>query len=199
MSERAPSPPASLLAALQRVSVIRAIGRERGQLGSPLDGRCGAPLRPEHLQPLIERLAGLVYLDGIDVVLGIPEAGNVPAYAFAAQTGLPLVLATNLELELPGLIRFTEDHVLPAARAMHIYGLSAGQNVLIVEDEITTGMTVLNCVRALRAAGVRVDQVASVLAVDDPEARARLAAANLRVHVAEWLPSHLAFRLEPDA
>jgi adenine/guanine phosphoribosyltransferase-like PRPP-binding protein len=184
-----------LAAALQSLPVVHVVGRSRGQIGSPLDGRCGA-LRPHLLQPLIERLAHMVDLKGLDVVVGIPEAGNVPAYAFAALTGLPLVLATNLDLELPGLIDFSEEHALPAAREMHVYGLSAGQRALIVEDEITTGNTVLNCVRAMRAFGVHIDQVASVLAVDEPEARARLEAEDLRVHVAEWLPADLARRLD---
>jgi adenine/guanine phosphoribosyltransferase-like PRPP-binding protein len=191
-------PPAhddAFLEAVRNPGVAHIVGRARGQIANPLDGRYGA-FYPRLLQALIRRLVAMVDLDEIDAVLGIPEGGLVPAYAFAAEAGLPLVLATSSEPEMPGIITFKEDHVEAFEGTKRVYGLSAGQVVLIVEDEITTGNTIVNCVRALRNAGVHIDQVASVLAVDDPEALARLEAEGLTVHVAEWLPPDLTHRLD---
>ena len=41
---------------------------------------------------------------------------------------------------------------------------------------MTSGRTVINCVRALRAAGIRCDQVATIYAADDHAMRARFIA-----------------------
>src|ERR1019366_10692710 len=57
-------------------------------------------------------------------------------------------------------------------------------HVIVVEDEVTSGRTIINTVRALRAAGIRCDQVATIYAADDPEMRARVAAEGIRLHAA---------------
>lgn len=56
--------------------------------------------------------------------------------------------------------------------------------MIVVEDEVTSGRTIINTVRALRAAGIRCDQVATIYAADDPAMRARVAAEGIKLHVA---------------
>ena len=139
---------------------------------------------PDALRPAIARLACEVDLDGIKYVLGIPEGGCIPAYAFAVETGLQVVLASIWQPKVSGLVSFLEEHDPPPVAAKHVYGLAAGDHVLVVEDEVTSGRTIVNCVRALRAAGVRCDQVATVYAADDPTMRARVGAEGIRLHAA---------------
>ena len=52
---------------------------------------------------------------------------------------------------------FCEAHDPPPVTGKHVYGLSPGDQVIVVEDEVTSGRTVVNCVRALRAAGIHCD------------------------------------------
>jgi adenine/guanine phosphoribosyltransferase-like PRPP-binding protein len=163
--------------------VFAIVGRARGQLASPVDGRYG-PMDPAELKPAIARLVGQADLDGIDYALGIPEGSYIPAYAFAAETGLRLVLASIWEANVPGLVTFTEDHNTQFAKAKHFHGLLPGDRVIIVEDEVSSGQTIINCVRALRAAGIHCDQVATVYAADNPVMRARLADEGIRLHAA---------------
>jgi orotate phosphoribosyltransferase len=162
------------------LSVVPIAGRARGQLASPVDGRYG-PLDPEHLRPAISWLARQVDLADARYALGIPEGGCIPAYAFAVETGVRVVLATIWQPSVPGVVSFIEEHDGPAMGGKHILGLSTGDHVIIVEDEVTSGRTVVNCVRALRAAGIRCDQVAAIYAADDPAMRARLAAEAIRL------------------
>jgi adenine/guanine phosphoribosyltransferase-like PRPP-binding protein len=167
------------------LSVRPIIGRARAQLATPVDGRYG-PMNPDDLRPAIEWLAREIDLEGAEYALGIPEGGYIPAYAFAVETGLRVVLASIFQPNVPGLVSFTEEHDEPPISEKHFDGLSAGDHVIVVEDEVTSGRTIINCVRALRAAQIRCDQVATIYAADDPEMRARVAAEGIRLHVA-WL------------
>jgi adenine/guanine phosphoribosyltransferase-like PRPP-binding protein len=173
-----PAPPVTL-------PVRRIVGRARKQLASPVDGRYGA-MDPEDLRPAIASLVEKVDLEGVKYALGIPEGGYIPAYAFAAEVGLRVVLASTFQPDVAEVVSFTEEHDKPPISEKYFDGLVAGDHVIVVEDEVTSGRTVINCVRALRAAGIRCDQVATIYAADDPEMRARVAAEGIRLHVA-WL------------
>jgi len=159
------------------------VGRARGQLASPVDGRYG-PMHPDELREAIARLVREVELDGVKYVLGVPEGGYLPAYAFAAEAGLRLILASIWQPDVPGVVSFIEEHNTPFARGKHFHGLSPGDHVIVVEDEVSSGQTIINCVRALRAAGIRCDQVATIYAADNPDMRARVAAEGIRFHAA---------------
>lgn len=154
-------------------------------VASPLDGRYG-PMDPRALAPLIERLVAMSDLQGIDHILGIPEGGTIPAFAFAARVGRTLALASSWEPEVSGVITFLEEHDGPRA-TKSIYGLARGERVLIVEDEVTTGRTALNCVRALRAAGIGCDQVATVLSLGGEPVAELLRSDGIRLHVAHTI------------
>jgi len=166
-----------------RLPVQPIVGRARGQLASPVDGRYG-PMDPDVLRQAAAWLATQIDLEGVKFVLGIPEGGYLPAYAFAAETGLRLVLGSIWQPSAPGVVSFIEEHNNANARAKHFNGLSAGDHVIVVEDEVSSGQTIVNCVRALRAAGIRCDQVATIYVADDPALHARIAAEGIRLHAA---------------
>ncbi len=167
------------------IQLVPIVGRERQMTTWSFDPRYGSGDAPP-LEAMIRRLISLSDITTVDVVVGIPEGGTVPAFAFATAAAKRLVLATIWQADAPGVIRFQEEHDMPAVRTKYLHGLTAGTKVIIVEDEVTTGQTVLNCVRALRAAGVVVDTVATMFASPDPEVRRRLAAAGVAIHAASW-------------
>src|SRR5262245_5812450 len=111
-----------------RLPVQPIVGRARGQVASPVDGRYGE-MAPRDLQDAIARLAREVDLEGVHFALGIPEGGYLPAYAFALETGLRLVLASVWQPNAPGVVSFVEEHNNPSARGKHIHGLSRGDCV----------------------------------------------------------------------
>ena len=158
-----PQSAADSLIALPVPSVVQIAGRGRGQLTHPLDGRYG-PMDTTALRMAVERLIARTDLSGVKYVVGIPEGGMVPGYVFGSATGLPVVFASLWQPLGPGVITFSEDHDPPQVARKYIYGLSPGDHVIIVEDEVTSGGTVINCVRALRAAQIRCDQVAAIYA-----------------------------------
>src|SRR5664279_1047603 len=125
--------------------VLEIIGRARAQLATHLDGRYGA-MDPGELRPAIAWLVREVDLEGVKYALGIPEGGYIPAYAFAVETGLRVVLASIFQPNVPGVISFIEEHDQAPIAGKHVHGLSAGDHVIVVEDEVTSGRTIVNCV-----------------------------------------------------
>lgn len=151
---------------LESVSIISPVNEPRGQIAHALDGRF-QPLRPAELLSALRELAAGLDVNAIDYILGFPEGGVIPAFGFAHLVDRPLILSTRFVLEGPGVISFDEPHS-GLGKTHYIQGLRAGDRVVVIEDEVTTGRTLVNAVRALRRAGVRIDAAGALLAVDDP-------------------------------
>ena len=183
-----------LLPPIPALEVVSVAGRARGQYAHPLDGRYGA-LDPRELRRVMEWLAAQVDLSDVDCVIGIPEGGIVPAYAFAAATAKRVVFGTVWQPDVADVVGFDEPHEPPSVRTKFLCGLASGERVILVEDEITSGVTVIACVRALRAAGIGCDTVVAVYAADDPAMRERFAAEGTRLCAAATFAPSIGERL----
>lgn len=184
--------PGELDALADRVELLDNADRRRRHMRHPLNGRFG-PLDHAALEAVVDALARAVDPSRVDCVLGFPEAGAVPAFAFARAIDRPLILSSQLALAVPGVITF-EVPGSQLGTVKHLYGLDPGARALIVEDEITTGRTVVAAVRALRAAGVEADEAVALLAVDHPALWRLMAEERIALHVGLRLPPRLAVR-----
>jgi len=121
--------------------------------------------------------ASLDHLDRVDFILGLDAGGIIPTLGMAEASGLPYKIAWKLDLPLPGAVTFSEPHAM--RRDVHAYHIEAGQRILVVDDEVTSGMTLVNLAEALREAGA--DPVGAACLVEDARhhGRERLAAAGL--------------------
>ena len=182
---------------LRSVSLVSAVNQTRDQIGHGLDGRYG-PMNPRELAPFVRDLAAAIDTTDVDYVLGFPEGGVIPAFAFAQVVGRPLIISTRLQMALPGAVTFEEPHS-GLYGTHHLHGLREGNRVVIVEDEVTTGRTVVNAVRALRQSGVHVDRVGAVLAVDDPAMWQSMRDEKISLHDGVRLPPEYAALLRPTA
>lgn len=152
----------------------------RQHLVHGLDGRLRG-MRPRELSAFVRDLAAVIDTSRVDYVLGFPEGGTLPAFAFADLVDRPLVVSTRLRLQIDPAISFEEPHSR-LGPTHWLFGLRAGDRVVIIEDEVTTGRTVVNAVRALRDAGVLVRDVGTLIAVDTPEMWRRMADADVTLH-----------------
>jgi adenine/guanine phosphoribosyltransferase-like PRPP-binding protein len=130
-------------------------------------------------------------MEGVDYVVGFPEGGALPAFAFAQITERPLVLSTRLRLSLSPVISFEEPHTSIGV-THHLHGLREGDRVVIIEDEVTSGRTLVNAVRALRGAGVQVDDVGVLLVVDHPALWKLMTDEKVSLHAQARLPAEYA-------
>ena len=151
-----------------------------------LDGRSVA-MDPKELLSLARELAMDIDMGGVDYVVGFPEGGVLPAFAVAQIVDRPLLLSTRLHLMLAPAISFEEPHTL-LGTTHYLHGLRAAHRVVIIEDEVTTGRTIINAVRALRAAGVHVRDVGVLLAMDTPALWQAMADAEISLHAVIRVP-----------
>lgn len=162
--------------------------RGRGQLVHALDARYER-VNVADFDAAMRGLCRAVDPSTVDCVLGFPEGGTPVAYAAAQILQRALVLSSRMPHDLPNEIQFDEPHNAPGYGRLHyIYALRPNDRVLIVEDEITTGVTIINAVRALKAAGIVIDQALVLLAVDDPEVIRSVEAEGVRLTAHEWVP-----------
>lgn len=119
----------------------------------------------------------LDHLDRVDYILGLDAGGIIPALGLAAASGLPYKIAWKLDLPLRDAVRFTEPHAM--RRDVHAYHIEPGQRILLVDDEVTTGMTLVNLTTALRGAGAQPVGAACLIEDTRHQARTRLAASGI--------------------
>lgn len=139
---------------VERLSVGATSRRER--VIHSLDGL----ENPVHPETLANTGAGLWRLlqeqvpDGlgsVDFLLGLDAGGILPTVALASAAQLPYKIAWKLHLPLDGAVRFSEPHAMRTD--VFAYGITPGQRIVIVDDEITTGRTLADLTRRLREAG----------------------------------------------
>ncbi|MGX1950972.1 phosphoribosyltransferase family protein [Streptomyces anulatus] len=90
-------------------------------------------------------------LGSVDFLLGLDAGGILPTVALASAAQLPYKIAWKLHLPLGGAVRFSEPHAMRTD--VFAYGITPGQRIVIVDDEITTGRTLADLTRRLREAG----------------------------------------------
>ena len=151
------------------------------------------PIDHGALDVLIDAMVARIDVTAVDYVLGFPEGGSVPAYAFGRAVGRPVILASRLPLDLPDRVSFEQPQA-NLGTTQYVYGLKPGDRVMIFEDELTNGHTVVNAARALRAAGIEIDQIAALFVIDHPALWRRISAERLKLHVGVTLPPDYAPR-----
>jgi len=126
----------------------------------PFDGRL-IPLRPEVLKENSKRLADKLDWGRSNYIVGFAEGGILSSYGVAEVTGIPLIGSYRVRLVVDNEIHFTEPH---STRADHyVYGLKNGDRIVIVEDEITTGSTLLSALEEFERNGVIVDDIGAFI------------------------------------
>ncbi|WP_260637103.1 phosphoribosyltransferase [Streptomyces angustmyceticus] len=134
---------------------VRATSRRERVIHS-LDG-LEAPVHPDSLAAAGARLWHLLQeqvpneLGSVDFLLGLDAGGILPTVSLAGAANLPYKIAWKLQLPLDGEVRFSEPHAMRTG--VFAYAISAGQRIVLVDDEITTGRTLADLTRRLREVG----------------------------------------------
>jgi adenine/guanine phosphoribosyltransferase-like PRPP-binding protein len=176
----------------ERVVLVSGAAGAKRHLMHPFNGRFH-PIDHGALDALIDSMVPRVDVARVDYVLGFPEGGSVPAYAFGRAVRRPVILASRLPLDLPDRITFEQPQA-NLGTTHYLYGLRPGDRALIFEDELTNGRTAVNAVRALRRAGIEIAQIAALFAIDHPLLWRRMAAEDITLTVGVTLPPDYAPR-----
>ena len=125
----------------------------------------------EHRQLIAEAMKTILESKGItiDVVAGVATAGIPHATALANLIRLPLIYVRSSPKE-HGLKNQVEGI------------LKAGQNVIVVEDLISTGGSAIKAVDAIRESGGTVNHCMGIFSYDFPEAKKRFEESQCLLH-----------------
>jgi len=130
---------------------------------------------PAGFRLTIGELAGRYRGRRIDKVAGIESRGFIVGAPLAQQLGagfVPLRKRGRLPAETVGhdyALEYGVDRI-----EMHVDAISAGEQVLLVDDLIATGGTAEAAVRLIESAGARVVECCFVIALPDLGGRKRL-------------------------
>jgi adenine/guanine phosphoribosyltransferase-like PRPP-binding protein len=90
----------------------------------------------------------------VDYIIGMDSGGIMPTIALSSSTNIAYKLAWKLNLDIGNKTEFTET--CASGKQVFLYNLIENSNIIIVDDEITTGSTVYNLYEALSQKGINV-------------------------------------------
>lgn len=121
-------------------------------------------MNPEAFRFCLDSMTSLYEKEKIDAVAAIEARGFLFAAPYALRMGVPLILLRK-KGKLPGKtlsrrfsLEYGEDEIF-----VHEADVSAGMNILIVDDLLATGGTIKASCDLLRASGANVAHVFGVI------------------------------------
>ncbi len=131
----------------------------------------GVPfLEPELLEEITTRITEIADMD-IDRILTIEAMGIPLATSLSLRTGIPFSIVRKRQYALDGEIVISQKTGYSKGE-LYVNAVKKGDKVLIVDDVISTGGTLLALMSALRDAGVKISDV--IVVIERGEGASRL-------------------------
>ena len=126
----------------------------------------GVPsIDPHMVEEISDYIAGIVDMN-VDTILTVEAMGIPVANALSLKTGVSLTIVRKRPYFLEGEVELSQSTGYSKG-VLYINGLKKGDRIIIVDDVISTGGTLLALVRALKNMGVEVTDVISVIGRGD--------------------------------
>lgn len=123
----------------------------------------GVPsIDPHMVEEIAEYILQITDIKKVDTILTIEAMGIPVANALSLKTGIPLTIVRKRPYFLEGEVELSQSTGYSKG-ALYINGLKNGDRVIIVDDVISTGGTLIALVKALKTMGVEVLDVISVI------------------------------------
>jgi len=131
----------------------------------------GVPfLEPELLEEITTHITEIADMD-IDRILTIEAMGIPLATSLSMRTGIPFSIIRKRQYALDGEIVISQQTGYSKGE-LYVNAVKKGDKVLIVDDVISTGGTLLALMSALRDAGVKISDV--IVVIERGEGASRL-------------------------
>jgi len=109
-----------------------------------------------------------------EVIIGFAEGSIILAYNLAKIRGSNFVCSTKTQRsDFETVIEFSEEHrsFIPSH---YLYSLQKNDIIIIIEDEISTGKTVINAYKQLTKFGFKVKAIASIIEITNFKGRNKI-------------------------
>lgn len=127
----------------------------------------GVPSIDPHLvEEIAEYILQITDIKKIDTILTVEAMGIPVANALSLKTGISLTIVRKRPYFLEGEVELSQSTGYSKG-VLYINGLKKGDRVIIVDDVISTGGTLLALVKALQKIGVEITDVISVIGRGD--------------------------------
>ncbi len=132
------------------------------------------PVKPQFLREILEILnTKLPTPQTNEIVVGQEGSAVTMAYALAEIRNTPFNYGIPQEFgDITTVCSFTEEH--RNKRPQYLYGVTPGDSIVVIEDEVTSGEGVITAIKALQAYGCTVVAVASVIENTNFNAREKI-------------------------
>ena len=117
-------------------------------------------ITPELLNEVTEAMANA--LPACDIILTVEAMGIPLATALSLKTGIPFTIIRKRSYGLSGEVSVRQTTGYSSAN-LFINGLNKGDRVVIVDDVVSTGGTLVAVVAALKSMGVHVEKILIVI------------------------------------
>jgi len=119
------------------------------------------PLDPEKILKVIRCLSKKIDWKNVDYVVGFDSGGIIPSVFLSFVNKKPLLIAYKLNLDLPHRIKFLEPHAVK--KDIYIYGLKRGNRVVLVDDEIYSGDSMVEAIKELQKGGIIIKDIVCLI------------------------------------
>lgn len=122
----------------------------------------GVPeVRPELIREVVGHIVRIADLD-VDKIVTVEAMGIPIGIALSMITDIPLVIIRKRKYGLPGEIEVSQITGYSKSQ-LFLNGVNAGERVIVVDDVISTGGTLLATLGGLKAAGALVCDIVVVI------------------------------------
>jgi adenine phosphoribosyltransferase len=127
----------------------------------------GVPsIDPRLVEEISDYITRIADMNAIDTILTVEAMGIPVASVLSLKTGVPLTIVRKRPYFLEGEVELSQSTGYSKG-VLYINGLKKGDRIIIVDDVISTGGTLLALVKALKNMGVEVMDVISVIGRGD--------------------------------
>lgn len=127
----------------------------------------GVPsIDPHLIEEIADYIMTITDVEKVDTIVTIEAMGIPVANALSLKTGIPLTIVRKRPYFLEGEVELSQSTGYSKG-TLYINGLKRGDRIIIVDDVISTGGTLLALVKALKIMGVEVLDVISVIGRGD--------------------------------
>ena len=108
-----------------------------------------------------------------EIVVGFVEGSVLLAYELARQRGKKFTCSTGAKIVgYENYLHFSEPHIKNSECIL--YGLNKGDKITLIEDEISTGDSLIQSIKMLQSSGLQVLQICTIIEVVNFNARQKL-------------------------